>query len=136
MQNAALKARAKKPPLQIGESDYDILSALAIQIERRLPDLSEQLFDELDRANVVADKKLRPDVVRIGSLIEYSDGSPGSPRKVRLVLPGEADIEQAKVSVLTPIGAGLIGLREGQEIDWPCPDGRARKLTILSVAQP
>ena len=57
-------------------------------------------------------------------------------RSVQLVLPGEADIENGRISVLTPVGAGLIGLSPGQEIEWPDIEGRSRKLRILAVRQP
>jgi regulator of nucleoside diphosphate kinase len=50
-----------------------------------------------------------------------------------LVFPGQADIAAGKISILTPIGAALIGLSQGQSIDWKTRDGRSRQLTILSV---
>ncbi|HWV12970.1 MAG TPA: transcription elongation factor GreAB, partial [Sphingobium sp.] len=31
---------------------------------------------------------------------------------------------------------GLIGLREGQSINWPDRDGRTRTLTVVKVTQP
>jgi regulator of nucleoside diphosphate kinase len=55
---------------------------------------------------------------------------------VTLVLPGEADIAERKVSVLTPIGAALIGLAQGASIDWETRDGESRELTVLQVATP
>jgi regulator of nucleoside diphosphate kinase len=54
---------------------------------------------------------------------------------VRLVLPAEADLDAGRISILTPVGAGLIGMRAGDEIDWPCPDGRPRILKIVDVRQ-
>ena len=71
----------------------------------------------------------------LGSEVSYLDESTNLVRRVRLVMPGEADVEDGKVSILTPIGAGLIGLRTGQSIDWPGLDGRSRVLTILDVAR-
>ena len=35
--------------------------------------------------------------------------------------------------MLTPIGAALLGLAEGQSIDWTARDGRVRRLTIVEV---
>jgi regulator of nucleoside diphosphate kinase len=52
---------------------------------------------------------------------------------VTLVLPGGADIAEGKVSVLTPIGAALIGLSTGQSIDWTARDGRTHRLTVEHV---
>ena len=56
-------------------------------------------------------------------------------RQLQLVYPGEADINAGKVSVLTPIGAALIGLRQGQTIPWSSRDGRDLILTVVEVRQ-
>ena len=53
----------------------------------------------------------------------------------RLVYPGEADIAVGKVSVLSPVGAGLLGLKAGQSIQWPDRDGRLRALRVLKVSR-
>lgn len=50
-----------------------------------------------------------------------------------MALPAEADIEAGRISVVSSMGVGLIGLSEGQSIDWPYPDGRPRMLRISSV---
>jgi regulator of nucleoside diphosphate kinase len=52
---------------------------------------------------------------------------------VTLVWPQEADVEHNRISVLTSVGAALLGLRAGQSIDWPAPLGGARTLTVVRV---
>jgi hypothetical protein len=47
-----------------------------------------------------------------------------------------ADASAGRVSVLAPVGAALLGLRTGDSIEWPLPDGRHARIRILSVAQP
>ena len=69
----------------------------------------------------------------MGSTVEYE--ADGAARRVTLVYPGEADIAEGKVSVLTPIGTALIGLRKGQAIDWTAINGRTHRLTVVSVDQ-
>ena len=59
----------------------------------------------------------------------------GADRTVELVYPRDADISAGRVSILTPVGAGVIGLRTGQSILRPDRDGRERKLTIVKVLQ-
>ncbi len=49
------------------------------------------------------------------------------------MLPRLADIERSMVSVLTPIGAALLGLSPGQQIEWNGRDGHTHKLTVLEV---
>ncbi|WP_204350847.1 GreA/GreB family elongation factor [Klebsiella pneumoniae] len=41
-----------------------------------------------------------------------------------------------RISVITPVGAGLIGLREGDSILWPDRDGHERTLSVVKVIQP
>ena len=50
--------------------------------------------------------------------------------------PEYADILNGKVSVLTPVGAALIGLSEGQAMEWHTLDGERKTLTVLKVHQP
>jgi regulator of nucleoside diphosphate kinase len=56
-------------------------------------------------------------------------------REAFLVYPAEADLLESKISVLTPVGAALIGLRIGQSITWQAGDGSRHTLTVLSVIQ-
>lgn len=106
---------------------------LALRIERSRPELARLLLEEIDRAEMHSDGDLPQNVVRLGSEVDFLDEGTGERRRVRLVLPDEADIGQGRVSILTPVGAGLIGLSTGQTIDWPTADGRSRMLKILSV---
>jgi regulator of nucleoside diphosphate kinase len=125
-----------RPRIHIAESDYDRIANLALAFQRRSPEVAEQLLGEIDRAALHPDGELPPGVVRLGSEVEFGDDIGGAPRRVSLVMPSEADIAAGRVSVLTSVGAGLIGMSEGQEISWPCPDGRPRILRILSVRPP
>ncbi len=127
---------SRKPRIHICESDYDRIANMALAMRRGTPDLAERMLDEIDRACLHQDDKLPPGVVRIGSEVQFRDDSSGATRLVSLVLPPEADIETGRISVMTSVGAGLIGMSEGQEIDWPCPDGRPHTLRILSVSAP
>jgi regulator of nucleoside diphosphate kinase len=135
--NAAQKRAGSKrpPPIHISEADYDRIADLAIRIEARSPDLSRLIFDEIDRASLHPAQSLPRNVVALGSEVEFMDVMTGAKRRVRLVLPADADIAEDRISILTPVGAGLIGMSVGREIDWPCPNGRPRVLRILDVKQ-
>jgi len=123
-----------KPHIVLNDIDCDRLGRLALEASDRLPDVAETLLAELERATILAPEKLPNDVVRMGSTVRYA-ADDGSERSVTLVYPGEADIAQGRISVLTPIGAALIGLSVGQSIDWTTLDDRSQILTILSVEQ-
>lgn len=64
----------------------------------------------MDRARVVADTKLPPDIVRMGSRVQYRTDR-DEQIQVVLVFPVDADVSQDKISVLTPVGAALMASR-------------------------
>jgi regulator of nucleoside diphosphate kinase len=133
--NAVTRGRAK-PTITLLAEDYERLSILAHAARKRMPDLADELSDEIGRAHVLAKGKHPQHIVCMNSEVEFRDGTTGKVQKVTLVYPDEADISQRKVSVLTPVGTALIGLRNGHSITWKTPNGEVRQLTVLSVRQP
>ena len=97
--------------------------------------LSDELADELDRAIVVQMEHVPDDVVSMHARCAYIDEHTGTRREIELVYPDEADPAQGKISVLTPVGSALLGLRVGQEIPWDFPDGSIHRLKVASVTQ-
>ena len=126
----------EKPPIHLIDAEYDLIAELALGLERQSPDLARMLLDEINRAEIYSPGALPADVVTIGSEVEVLDAHTHAARKLRLVHPSEADVDAGRVSILTPMGAGLIGLRKGQSIEWPYRSGETRMLTILKVTQP
>ena len=126
---------ARRPPIHMIDSEADALTDLAIGVEERLPQVSEMLLREIGRAHIHRADRIPADVVTMMSTVEFTDGATGASRSVRLVYPKDADIESGRISILTPEGAGLIGLREGQTILWPDRGGKERTLTIEKVEQ-
>lgn len=127
------KAASARPPIHMIEEEAEKLADLALSIERRLPEVSEMLLRETSRARVHPASSIPPDVVTMGSFVEFVDEGSNASRTVQLVYPPDADISHGRVSILTPVGAGLIGLREGQSILWPDREGHRRTLVIKRV---
>jgi regulator of nucleoside diphosphate kinase len=121
------------PPIQVTEDEARRLDALASSSATRFPRVAHFLARELERASVVADKSDLRGVVRMGSQVRYCDDA-GEVRDVVLVYPHEADITLRRISVLTPVGAALIGLSIGQVIEFQTPSQRKRSLTVLGVS--
>lgn len=122
------------PQIVIRAADEDRLASLANSLLDSKPELAEELLGELARARLASDDALPPDTVQMGSTLTYE--ADGRRRTVTLVYPADADIDAGRVSVATPIGAALIGLAEGQSIDWTARDGRQHRLTVLAVERP
>lgn len=124
--------RRRLPAITLARSDHERLANLADALAERDSPTADQLAAELERARVVADDRLAAGTVRMGTVVRFSLDD-AEPRVVRLVYPGEADIEKGRISVLTPVGAALIGLSAGQSIDWTDRDGKRRRLNVLEV---
>jgi regulator of nucleoside diphosphate kinase len=88
---------------------------------------------ELQRATLVSSAAVPPDVATMNSMVRYVDETSGEQRTVFLVYPQKADGSAGKVSVLAPVGTALLGLSEGQAIEWDFPDGSRRRLKLLEV---
>jgi regulator of nucleoside diphosphate kinase len=93
---------------------------------------AERLDAELARAQLMAQTEVPADVVTMNSDVVYEDATSGERRAIRLVYPHDAEATRGFVSVLAPIGSALLGLRQGQEIEWPTPSGK-RRLRVLEV---
>ncbi|PWE52916.1 nucleoside diphosphate kinase regulator [Metarhizobium album] len=125
---------ARKPSIAIARSEHERLTKLAESLANRNPEVSDELMAELERARVIDDANLPDGVVRMGSSLRYTSDL-GEDRSVTLVYPGEADIAAGRISIMTPIGAALIGLSAGQSIDWTARDGRIHRLTVQEVTE-
>ena len=115
----------------IRAADEERLAALATSLLDSKPELAEELLAELARARLADGAALPPDTVQMGSTLTYE--ADGRRRRVTLVYPTEADIDAGRISVLTPIGTALLGLAEGQSIEWTARDGRRQRLTVVAV---
>lgn len=121
------------PALIMTVTDHEALADLVASAETLAPAVADYLDRELNRARLVTPEKLPDDVAAMGRTVTYRDEANGRVRSVILVYPGEQDASAGKISVLTPIGAALIGMRAGQSIAWDDHSGNSRKLTIMEV---
>lgn len=130
------KNGAAMPHIRMIDSEADALTELTLQQQRDSIKFYELLLDEIDRAAICERADIPPDVVTMGSHVTFLDEKSGTERAVHLVYPGDADISAGRMSILTPVGAGLIGLSVGQSINWPDRGGAEHRLTIVAVRQP
>ena len=99
-----------KPAIILSAEDYERLSTLAHAARKQMPDLADELAEEIGRARVLAKGEHPQHIVCMNSEVEFRDDTTSKVQKVTLVYPEEADISQRKISVLTPVGTALIGL--------------------------
>jgi regulator of nucleoside diphosphate kinase len=68
----------------------------------------------------------------MNSKVTYEDVKSGKRQTVRLVYPRDANVSKDRISVFAPLGSALLGLREGQEIEWTMPGG-VRRIKVVEV---
>jgi regulator of nucleoside diphosphate kinase len=91
------------------------------------------LIGELSRSTVVGENEIPADTVTMRTQVEYREDGDENSRVVTLVYPGERDAYDDAISVLTPVGAALIGLSVGQTISYAAPDGSPKALKVLRI---
>jgi regulator of nucleoside diphosphate kinase len=124
------KLNNAKPTVYVAAGQHECLNRLA---ERSPTDGADLLRRELERAIVVSDDEAPRNFVQLNSIVEYEDLLSGRARTITLVAPTEADIDQNKVSVITPVGAAVLGLVPGASCSWLSDDGHPRALVIRRV---
>ncbi len=129
-------AGASRPPIHLLASESDLIASLALQAEHRYPVVAAMLLEEIERAELHQPDTLPEDAITLGSEVEFVDEKSSQLRKVELVMPADANISLGKISILTPVGAALYGLRKDQSIDWPDLSGEVRRIRIIRVRQP
>jgi len=125
--------RTRSTTLIVSDAEYERLTDLANASMERLPAVAQELLDELERAQIVGDKDVPKDVVRMGSTVTFKSDD-GHTRTLKLVYPADESLDEHRISVMTPVGAALIGLGTGQSISWTARDGKHHRLTVTKVA--
>jgi transcription elongation factor GreA len=88
----------------------------------------------LAQASVV-EHRAHPGVVGIGSVVTVDEAATGAGARFRLVGSHEAEAP-GDVSIGSPVGQALLGRRANEGVTVRLPDGRIRRLRIVSVAPP
>ena len=62
----------------------------------------------------------------MGSTVRLRELDSGDRWTFTLSYPPEANIDEDRISVLSPVGTAMIGCRVGDVVDWPVPSGIVR----------
>ena len=123
------------PAIQITNSDFGRLDMFLANLGGKANTRAlEFLRDELDRARLVDEAKIAAPFVRIGSRVLFGDER-GKTYRLTLLFPGEKSSGPSQISIVTPVGAALLGLSEGQSITYETPDYRVKTVTVLKVSE-
>lgn len=118
------------------EHDYTRLRHLLAELTRQSRGMQagvETLEDILESARVVSPTGVPANVVTMNSRVLFEDVITREHGTVTIVYPADSDPAAGKISVLSPVGAALIGEPEGREVELPLPYGKTRRIRIIGV---
>lgn len=121
------------PHIVIGKGDVERLNSVLSCGTLQADVVREFLCQELDRALVLEDWLVPATVVKMGSTVLFRQEDTGERRVARIVYPGEKPYYGASVSIETPLGVALLGLSEGQAMNYFANSGRSRKVVVFSI---
>ena len=125
----------KAKNIVITEADYVRLQRLVESsrvFRQRDAKHLDDLEQELERAAIMKAGEVPSNVVTMNSRVKVKDLNSGRITTYQIVFPREADIARNRISVLAPIGTGLLGYSAGTTIEWQVPSGM-RRFHILEV---
>jgi len=129
-------AGGERPPIHLLAAESDIIAGIALRAEHRQSVVAAMLLEEIERAELHDPDTMPGGHVGLNSFVAFVDERTQQLREVKLVLPGEANFAEGRISILTPMGAALYGLAAGYSIEWPDLSGRPRPIRIVRVTQP
>ena len=94
---------------------------------------AEAMQDMLDNSEVVPSPAVPPTVVTMYTQVLLEDQQDGTQYKITPCYPPDANPATGQVSVLSPIGAAVLGLQVGELARWRAPTGEERSARILSI---
>ncbi len=122
----------EQPKIVISEIDMErlerLLESLPAQDAGRLA-----LEAELSRAEVRPSADMPANVVTMNSEVRFTVSSSAEEFRLNLVYPKDAQGKGDTLSILAPVGSALLGLAQGDEMDWPCPGGNSTRVRIEEV---
>ena len=110
-------------------SEYDDAKNEQAFIEGRIQTLEATIH----KAKVIEDENISSGVINIGSYVTVRDVEFDYVEEYRIVGTSEADPMQNKISNESPLGAALLGKRQGQTIKVEAPVGTL-EYEVISVS--
>lgn len=124
---------SSRPPIIINRLDAERLQRLIDEAGEKDLAVAELLEEELERGEVLDPEDMPENVVSMNSRVQFTDLTRNRQMIRTLVYPHALAGTEDGISVMAPVGAGLIGLRIGDIIDWPLPVGGEIRLRIDAI---
>ena len=122
-----------RPSIVISSLDAERLDALLASLPKGTFPGRADLEAELARATIVEPRDIPSTVVTMNSTVRFRVASSAEEFTLTLVYPKDMDSSSGKISILAPVGSALLGLSQGDEIEWPKPGGGLLRVRIEEV---
>jgi len=122
-----------RPKIVISTLDAERLESLLESFSLGAFPGKAELEVELARAKIVDPTDVPPTIVTMNSTVRFRVQSSDEEFKLTLVYPKDMDSSGSKISILAPVGSALLGLAQGDEIEWPKPGGGVLRVTIEEI---
>ena len=100
-------------------AEYDAAKDAQAHCEARIAELE----DKLARVRIIENENIPKDKVFIGATVVLLDTETGSEDRYTLVSHEEANYDEGKISIQSPIGKALLGHQVGDAIEIKVPAG-------------
>lgn len=92
-------------------------------VRRQSSMVGGDIAEVIDNADLVRSQEIPANVVTMYSQVLVADVHSGEQRTLTLCYPQDVDPGAGFISVLSPVGASLLGLPVGAIASWTAPDG-------------
>jgi regulator of nucleoside diphosphate kinase len=127
-----MNTRYDLPPITLATNDYNRLLFTAMIRQKHNQRKPDFLLKELRRAKVCHPSALPEDVVSTNCRVIYRIDNEVKSRAHLLVHPEDLIWPGAEISVTTPLGTALLGLRVGDHMAF-VEDGRVREVYVEGI---
>jgi len=124
------------PPITMPSHDHSRLMRTAQELAEQGHPLAAPLLRELHRANVCSAEELPADVVTLNTFVTYRVGEEDTLDKRMLIHPDDRMWPPAELSILTPVGLALLGLRAGYRMPVIGCDGSSEGCVEVKAVGP
>lgn len=122
-----------RPNIVISSLDADRLEKLLDSLPANAFPGRDDLEAELARADLVEPHAVPTTVVTMNSTVKFRVAGSSETFSLTLVYPRDMDSSGNTISILAPVGSALLGLAQGDEIEWPRPGGGTLRVHIEEV---
>ena len=114
--------------VKIENQQYLLARERHLGLQKKINDLEEKLAD----CEIVVGRKFFFKQVGFGTVVTIRNMESGEINRFQMVGPWESDVSGGKLSIDSPVGRGIMGRREGEEVVVDTPSG-TRSFRILSI---